>query len=723
MHRTFLRRVFLSRPGGIALLVFIVGLLGLLTELFVQEMQQRHVSERRQEAMAQASAIRAVLESELNATAYLANGIESYIAARHGDIRATDIDGILADIYKRGRHFRNIGIAPGNRLSYVFPLVGNEKALGLYYPDNAQQWPAVAKVIEGGRGSLAGPVRLLQGGEALIYRSPVFLEGKYWGLVSTVIRQDSLFKVLDPFISKYGDHIALRGRDGKGAQGEVFFGDPALFEGNPARLDIIIPGGSWELGINLPESRDYQALATRIAGWLLALLIGALTFLLLRAVRKQQHTLNTLRQAESSLQRHRDELEATVATRTEELLLANQALGQAKDAAEQANRAKSSFIANMSHEIRTPMNAVIGLTHVLRRQSPRPDQSQRLDKIVIAADHLLDILNEILDFSKIEAGKLELSAVEFSPLELVDRLHVLFSEQARQKQLGLQIDLSALPPRLHGDATRLGQILVNFVGNALKFTEHGGISVLASVDRQDEADILARFIIRDSGIGMTPEQAERVFDAFEQADNTTTRRYGGTGLGLAINQRLANLMGGDTGVESTPGVGSTFWFTARLGLCEGISRLREHYPSGRAETTLRDRHAGKRVLIAEDNPINLEVALELLEGVGLCVDTANDGLQAVSLARLQEYDLILMDIQMPELDGTEATQQIRALPFHARTPILAVTAHSGQVEHAACLAAGMDDHISKPIDPERFYSILLAWLDRGQQGGTARQGV
>ncbi|MGB0126369.1 MAG: response regulator, partial [Rhodocyclaceae bacterium] len=414
------------------------------------------------------------------------------------------------------------------------------------------------------------------------------------------------------------------------------------------------------------------------------------------------------------LDRHRNHLEDVVGQRASEIKSLNRQLERRAHDAEVANRAKSTFLANMSHEIRTPMNAIIGLTHILRRGGDLSgDQADKLGKIAAATDHLLSIINDILDLSKIEAGKVSLEHADFSLAALCDNLRTLTAERLRDKGLTFEIDTNGVPGLLHGDVTRLTQALLNFLSNAVKFTERGKITLRARVVEENEQDLLVRFAVEDTGIGVTAEQQTRLFAPFEQADNSTTRRYGGTGLGLAINRHLARLMGGEVGMESRPSGGSLFWLTARLGHSteKAADPQGEPPPQDAAKALFLRAQAGVSLLLAEDNEINRTIADMWLKQAGIAADFAKDGAEAVAMARSHGYDLILMDVQMPAMDGLAATRAIRQLPGYATTPILAMTADAFEEDRQACLEAGMNDHIAKPILPEKFFAALLKALD------------
>ncbi|MEI7432176.1 MAG: response regulator, partial [Betaproteobacteria bacterium] len=323
---------------------------------------------------------------------------------------------------------------------------------------------------------------------------------------------------------------------------------------------------------------------------------------------------------------------------------------------------------------------------------------------------LLSIINDILDLSKIEAGKLVLNQQDFVLADMINSVESILGNTVRNKGLQLVINVAGMPSAVIGDPMRLSQALLNYLGNAVKFTEKGFITLRGYVVKETSSDYLLRFEVIDTGIGITPDQQERLFTAFEQADQSTTRKYGGTGLGLTITRRLAEIMGGQVGVESTPGQGSTFWLTARLGKGPVANSGSDAASKEAAADILLRNYRGTRVLLAEDEPVNQEVAKILLEDVGLLLDVADDGLQAVRMAESVDYGLILMDMNMPEMDGLDATREIRKQVGRRNVPILAITANSFEEDRRKCADAGMNDFISKPFNPDDLFATLLKWL-------------
>jgi len=706
-----MNRLFLFNRMLPAILATVLVLGGFFWDSNIRE---RLDSAQRTAVQHQLMTVRDRLDSKLTANLQLVRGLVSVVALEP-NINQARFEQAVAPLFQTSSQLRNIALAPDLVLKLVYPIAGNERALGLVYRNEPNQWPSVQQAWETGNIVIAGPLNLKQGGIGIVARLPVRLDnttrnGNFWGIISAVIDAERLYNdsgLLDPQLDI---DIAIRGRDASGPAGEVFFGERAVFDASPILADITLPLGSWQLAA-IPKGGwqidNKELLVFRTLYLLAALIILNAYGLTAGALRRASAAQADAEAASQALARHREMLEQEVSERTREL-------SDARINAEAATLAKTRFIANMSHEIRTPINAITGMSYLLRRSGLNSGQLQHLSQLEKAGAHLLEIINTILDLSKIESGKLTLEQKYFDLTSILDNLRSMTETRAQEKGLQLRIDNQASENRLLGDPTRLMQCLLNYVANAIKFSDQGEITVRIQTLDKDSYGQLLRFEVVDQGIGIAPEAATRLFSPFEQADDSTTRKYGGSGLGLNIVRQLAHLMHGDAGVTSTPEIGSTFWFTARFGNPAALANTTLPPPqaeiSADYEAQLKAEFQGSRLLVVEDEPINREITMFMLETSGLLIDFATNGQEACDMAARQRYDLILMDMQMPVMDGLEATRHLRAGGINAGTPIIALTANAFSEDRMRCAEAGMNDFVPKPIDPEQLYACICKHL-------------
>jgi two-component system sensor histidine kinase ChiS len=726
--------------GKTRLLPYLAGSLAVVVVLAVVWVFDRSERERFQEqnranVLTQLSTVRARLEKALNQRLFLTRGLVAYVSTINPNLDQETFEKLAKVIVAQQPGIRSVALYKNTVGSHIYPLKGNEAVIGFSPMSILKEREAIKQAIENKKTIVAGPIDLVEGGVAFIGRTPIFLtpsgtgpeSGSYWGLAGIILDRDTLFKEAGLLEKSAPLQYTLRGKDGLGAKGEVFFGETTIFQQNPMTLEVTLPNGSWQLAaipaggwLSSPPISKWLW----IAGGVTAFLAGGLVFILVS-------TPTRLRQAI-------DQATAALRHSEEELKRANEEL-------QYLDKLKDEFLANTSHELRTPLNGIIGIAESLMDgvtgDLPQPTRSN-LAMIVSSGRRLSNLVNDILDFSQLRHKNIELQLKPVDVGAIADVVLTLSQPLVGNKELQL---VNAIPdhlPPVYADENRLQQILYNLIGNAIKFTASGTVKVSAALLAEENTQLISsplsgrggeakpqiEITVSDTGIGIPEDQLERIFKSFEQAAGSTSREYGGTGLGLAVTKQLVELHGGKINVNSQVGVGSQFAFTLAIspGKVEKAppkNALKESFRSSSLETKLIsltpsntrlaiDNPQDIKVLIVDDEPINLQVLTNYLSLQNYAIAQANNGEEALALMEQGlKPDIILLDVMMPKMTGYEVTQKLRDRFSAAELPIILLTAKNQVQDIVTGLNVGANDYLTKPIGKDELFARMRTHIN------------